>query len=84
MKEDLHSFNHMENKSGHRHESGSATKGYLLFNEETLNFFLYGNRKVRVIDVNKLKRNAENHQGRNLMSCTMHQGYFIVSRGANI
>lgn len=63
----------MENKSGHRHESGSATKGYLLFDEETLNFFLYGNRKVRVIDVNKLKRNAENHQGNNLMSCAMHQ-----------
>ena len=63
----------MENKSGHRHESGSGTKGYLLFDEETLNFFLYGNRKVRVIDVNKLKRSAENHQGNNLMSCTMHQ-----------
>lgn len=43
-------------------EKSSANK-YLLFDEKTINFFLFGSKDIRVIDVNKLKRKAENDPG---------------------
>ena len=59
-----------------RREKSTGKPGYLLFDEKTLNFFLYGTKKTRVIDVNKLKRKAENDQG--MKFTTMYtSGQFI-------
>jgi len=56
----------MENKIIKRHENAKETSGgnrYHLFDEKTLNSYLYGNSEVRAIDVQKLKRKAEGEKG---------------------
>lgn len=60
----------MENKISARHENAQETGGgnrFHVFDEKTLNFYLYGTRDVRIIDVKKLKRRAEEEQG---IKCT--------------
>lgn len=69
----------MENKATLKEENEreqSAGERYRLFDEKTLNFFLYGTKEVRVLDVNKLKRKAENEQGMKLT--TVRLGQFIT------
>ena len=61
----------MENNDSPRQEQtrGKSTANkYVLFDEKTINFFLYGNKEVRVIDVNKLKRKDENEQGKKFVN----------------
>jgi len=56
----------MENKTISRHENAKETSGgnrYHLFDENTLKSYLYGNREVRAIAVQKHKRKAEGEQG---------------------
>lgn len=58
----------MENKASQtlraelKREKSPANK-YFLFDEKTVEFFLYGNKELRIIDVNKLKRKAAGYQG---------------------
>lgn len=56
----------MENRISARNENAKETSGgkrYHIFDEKTVNSYLYGTREVRVIDVKKLKRKAEGEQG---------------------
>ena len=56
----------MENKIITRHENAKETSGgnrYQIFDEKTLICYLYGNREIRAIDAQKLKRRAEGGQG---------------------
>lgn len=58
----------MENKASqtlrteHKPEKSPVNK-YFLFDEKTVEFFLYGSKELRIIDVNKLKRKAAGYQG---------------------
>ncbi|XP_078367808.1 uncharacterized protein LOC144651717 [Oculina patagonica] len=55
----------MENRISARLEEAKETSGgkrYYIFDEKTVNSYLYGTREVRVIDVKKLKRKAEGEQ----------------------
>ena len=49
-------------RTEHKREK-SPVKNYFLFDEKTVEFFLYGNKELRIIDVNKLKRKAAGYQG---------------------
>lgn len=62
----------MENKVNTRHQNAKETSGgkrFHIFDEETLNAYLYGTREVRIIDAKKLKRKTEGEQG---MKCTFN------------
>lgn len=48
-------------RAEHKREK-SPVKNYFLFDEKTVEFFLYGNKELRIIDVNKLKRKAAGYQ----------------------
>lgn len=50
-------------RTEHKREK-SPVKNYFLFDEKTVEFCLYGNKELRIIDVNKLKRKAAGYQGR--------------------
>lgn len=55
----------MDNKIITRHESAKETSGgnrYHIFDEKTVISYLYGNREIRSIDVQKLRRKAEGEQ----------------------
>jgi len=56
----------MENKIITRQENAKETSGgnrYHIFDDKTLFSYLYGNREIRTIDVQELKRKAEGDQG---------------------
>lgn len=56
----------MDNKIITRHENAKETSGgnrYHIFDEKTIISYLYGNREIRSIDVQKLRGKAEGVQG---------------------
>lgn len=56
----------MENTLITRHENAKETSGgnrCHTFDEKAIISYLYGNREIRAIDVQKLRRKAEGEQG---------------------
>ena len=72
----------MENKLIPRQKNAKEISGgnrYDIFDEKTLISYLYGNREIRAVDVQKLKRKAEGEQGMTCKFKTGHSDSYLIA-----